>query len=405
MDRAQKLQQMTFIIIVGFAIAVIFHYVRGVYTGLGYPYDTFLYPPKDRFGDFFNPVWGSSDRDPYNPDRVFVYGGYLPFGYLVPFLFSLIRPLELSFLLLTMGFLGFLIWYVKRSLYGDRKMESSDRLSIFALTTLAYPVLMVLDRANFDMLLFIFIAMFAMLYQANHKTLATLLLAVPIAMKGYPLVLLTIPLLDKQLRAIIITGVLVITLEIISLAVFDGGIVVEVGKMATSFAAAVSISFVMGNLVRFNSSLYTMLLFLDPALLKAAWFNYGYVVALLIAYAAISVIMYIKRYPFWQQLMVISLIMMLFPQSTNDYRLIMLYPPMLMFLSRSEQTPTDALTTLLLALLLIPKAYYVFANAYTGTFTDVNIGIIINPILLLILLIIMVVPPSSKNANPELSPQ
>ena len=384
MNKTGRLKLLVLIIAAGFICAIVFHSVNNL-AGRGYPYNTFLYWSDDRFMDFFKPLLGSSDLDPYNPARINYIGGYLPFGYLVSFLFSLIRPWIISFAIFITFFITYLIWYIARVLYGHKKITFVERLNVLVLALLTYPVLFILDRANFDIVVFVFVSLFAYFYQRGRLTLATLLLAFPIAMKGYPLVLLAIPLLDKRTRDIFLTTGLTIALEIGSLAVFKGGLTAEFGKMLTSFGTSFSIAFGSGSLIRFNSSLFTFLLFLKPSLITSSWFNRGYVLFAVAIFFIIAAAVYQNNYPFWRRLLIVTLMMILFPQSSGDYRLLMLYPPLLAFLAQYEQSSIDKTITILLALILIPKAYYVF-------YADVNIGIILNPILLTVLLIIVSIP-------------
>ena len=42
MDKERKINILCFIILTGFVLAIIIHYVAGFYLGYGYPYNTFL---------------------------------------------------------------------------------------------------------------------------------------------------------------------------------------------------------------------------------------------------------------------------------------------------------------------------------------------------------------------------
>jgi hypothetical protein len=261
---------------------------------------------------------------------------------------------------------------------------------------MSYPVIFAVDRANFDVVVFFFISLFALFYQRGKFTLATLLLAFPIAMKGYPLVLLILPLLDRRIKDVFLSSALVATLEIASLALFKDGLVVEFGKMVVSFSSAYSIAFGLGSLVRFNSSIYTFLLFIlkpiYPFLASNTAFNWGYIATAIVIFGVTAIVMYVKNYPFWRRLLIVTLMMILFPQSSGDYRLLMLYPPMVMFLGLEEPSSFDNIFVVLFGLILIPKAY-------VNLGLDVNIGILLNPILLILLLIasILQVKIPSKN--------
>jgi hypothetical protein len=101
-------------------------------------------------------------------------------------------------------------------------------------------------------------------------------------------------------------------------------------------------------------------------------------------FGIITIRMFLKNYPFWRKLLTVILMMILFPQSSADYRLLMLYPPLILFLALEESNPFDYIFIGLFGLILIPKAYVILES-------DVNIGILLNPILLVLLLIVSVV--------------
>lgn len=401
MGKEKKLKSLALIIIVGFVCAIVFHFFVGIYFNLGYPFNTFLFNPNDRFMDFFNPLRGSFDRDPYNSERIRFIGGYLPFGYLVTYLFSLIKPWFISFALFISSFLVYLNYYIIKVLYKNDKRSLTGRFYIFILALITYPVLMVIDRANFDIVIFFFISLFALFYGSGQYTLATLLLAFPIAMKGYPLVLFTIPLLDHRIKDVFLSCLLVAFLEIASLSLFKEGLVMEFNKMLVSFGSAYSIAFGLGSLIRFNSSLYTFLLFIlksiSPSLATEAAFKLGYAITAMAIFGIIAVRMYVKDYPFWRKLLIVILMMILFPQSSADYRLLMLYPPLIMFLAFEEANSFDFIFITLFGLILIPKAYVILES-------DVNIGILLNPILLVLLLSVsvMFIKPTLKTSLREI---
>lgn len=389
MCREEKIKLLSLIIVFGFLSALVFHSTMGIYFGLDYPHNTFLFTRADRFMDFFNPLRGSFDRDPYNPERIHYIGGYLPFGYFVTYLFSRIRPWWISFSIFISTFLVFLNYFIAKVLYEKQKPSLGIRISIYFLFLLTYPVLFIVDRANFDIVVFILISLFALLYQKKNYTMALIMLAFATAMKGYPLVLYTIPLLDRRIKEIFLSSILLGLLETVSLALFKDGLIVEFSKMLTSFGSAYSIAFEHGSLIRFNSSFYTFLLFalkpLNPHLASNPFFSTSYTIVAIIGFAMITVIMYKKKFPFWQKLLVVILMMILFPQSSGDYRLVMLFPPLIMFLGLEQSTLIDRLLVILFGLLLIPKAYFILE-------ADVNVGVLLNPVLLLLILII-----STKN--------
>jgi hypothetical protein len=401
MTKDKKLGLLILIIIFGLFSALIFHLFMGVVLGRGYPYNTFLFRPDDRFMDFFNQVRGSSERDPYNPLGNLYFGGYLPFGYATAFFISLLRPWYIAFLIFFFGFIGFLWIYTRQALFNHEALDRRKHLIIFCLAFLTYPVIFSLDRSNFDIFIFIFITIFVYFFQKKNYTTSALILALPIAMKGYPLVLAVFFLFQRRYRDFFLTGFLVAALELGSLAFFKDGLVMEFGKMLASYSNTFTVAFEQGAMVRFNASLYVFLIYFSksfaPYLAQNPLFIRLYSPTMVIVFGLVSANMLLRKLPFWRQYLLITLMMILFPYSSGDYRLLFIYPPMLMFLTQKDPCPTDLWMTVLFGLLLIPKAYIVFE-------ADINLGILLNPLILMALFVITLWPTNPVLTNSHAQP-
>lgn len=120
MEKEKKIEVLILVIVVGFALAVGFHYFQGFYLGKPYPQNTFLFRPDDKFNDFFNPVRGSEDLDPFRPDKITYMGGYPPFGYLLAYLFSLIVPRTLSWFIFILSFFLAFFFLLRYFLFGRK---------------------------------------------------------------------------------------------------------------------------------------------------------------------------------------------------------------------------------------------------------------------------------------------
>ena len=59
---------------------------------------------------------------------------------------------------------------------------------------------------------------------------------------------------------------------------------------------------------------------------------------------------------------VLTILIILLPFNSHDYRLIYLFVPMLMYLAMNETTRNDLLIVVLWGLLLVPKNYYVISG-------------------------------------------
>ena len=149
--RESIIDLISLIVIAGFALAVFYHYYLGVYAGLGYPYNTFLFRPEDHFNDFRNglrgidhslggPPWDPGMRDPIWkeitawPFMCLLYYLFLPFGLRLG-----------NVLFLGLFICVFTVWCV-RHLKGTTPAVTMRNVFVFSFLT--YPFLFALDRGT-----------------------------------------------------------------------------------------------------------------------------------------------------------------------------------------------------------------------------------------------------------------
>ena len=65
MSREEKLNISGIIVFAGFVLSLIYHLAMH-YTGHGYPFDTYLFNPQDRFADFMGLVGMNDKWDPFH---------------------------------------------------------------------------------------------------------------------------------------------------------------------------------------------------------------------------------------------------------------------------------------------------------------------------------------------------
>jgi hypothetical protein len=211
LSKADKLRLASVVVMTGFALAVIVHYVCGAYAGYRYPYDTYLFRPDDSleldsvvttghcFGDLLAVCIHAENRDPYfaeipaphEPTRDFP-SNYFPFGAMLSYPLTLI-PYPLALVLFVAGFTGFLAWFNWTFMRTGAPLN--DAIPIVALTLMNYPAHVILDRGNIEAFVFAFLAGFAILLVRRRSTPAAGLLGAAIAMKAAPVVFL--PLCHK----------------------------------------------------------------------------------------------------------------------------------------------------------------------------------------------------------------
>lgn len=398
-----KIALLVLIVAAGFFAAVAYHYVMGLYLGRAWPANSFLYVPEDRFLDFKLVVRQSAGLDPFGQDI----GGFAgaPFTQLVAYLFSLVRPAWLQLPLFFAAFFVVFLPMVKRLLCGPGvKLTYHHLPALFVMAFLTYPVLFAFDRANFDLLVCVSIFLFAFMYQGERYRASAAFMALAIALKPYAIVLAAVYLFHRRYRdlALVILGALL--LSALSLALFKDGLLVEAQKYLSALSQTgtnlsggaaqnytsdlygflTAVIKVVGNALGIDRAGTTMYLPAHP--LATTLYGLGAILAFL--YFAIH--LHRQPRPLWKVLAVLTILLVLLPYNSGDYRLTYLLMPLMMYLAVTERTPHDLLIVVLWGLLLVPKNYLTLDLAppdYYPHALHQHIGIIINPLLLVALLV------------------
>jgi len=390
MEKEKKIGLLVLIVTMGFSISVFYHYAQGIYLGKPYPDNTFLFSPGDKFNDFYNVVRGSADLDPYRPGKIYP---YFAFGSFVAYLFSLIKPWAVSWLIFLLLFFSSFILLAKYYLYGLRsKLNSQQLLTIFVFVFLTYPVIFAVDRSNFDLLISLLIFLFAITYGKHKFIISTIPLAMAIAIKPYAVVFAIVYIINKKLKEALLLIFNTSLLTVFSLIFYKDGLFVEIQKFIVA-TVAYEKSMTDGVIFHFSSDLYNFLIIIvrfvsklfgsEINLLGNPTFILIYTIAAIVIFILITIYLLKKPQPFWKVMAILTILIILLPCSTNDYRLVYLFVPLLMYLVSNNKSRLDMPTIILWGLLLIPKNYYTISE-------DQNIGMIINPLLLIGLLILLV---------------
>ena len=390
--KEDKIGLLVLIIILGFAAAVVYHYVIGFYLGKPWPANTFLHTPEAHFWDFTLVVRQSAALDPFATDI----GGFAgaPFAQFIGYLFSIIKATWLQLCIFFGSFFVVLILMAKHYLYGLKStLTSHQLLALFAITFLTYPVLFAVDRANFALLVCALLLLFALTYGSQKYKASTVFLALAVAIKLYPAIFIVVYILDKKYKDALLVIFYAAFLTALSLSLFKDGFFLETHKYlnalfnTTGYLSA-------GNQQAFNSDLYGLLTVVIqfvgnrlgseiylPAHPEARIF---YAILAIIVFIYFVIYLWKKHLPLWQVLAVLTILVILLPFNSADYHLTYLLVPTLMYLGFKEPTRNELLIIILLGLLFIPKNYYTLQSFQ-------NIGVVINP-LLLIGLLISVIP-------------
>jgi hypothetical protein len=369
--------------LIGLLLAMIYHLVlmRPPISSPGYPYNTFLFLPEDRFNDFWN-TWNPFRQleNPYNNSLSI----YFPATFIILFALQVFGKFV---------FLGFLISAITGMFllcyYCQPAKHRTVLLSIALM--LSYPFVFAVDRGNIDLLLLNLVLLWCILRSKGYDAAASLCLGLAGAAKIVPLLLLLPDLVKFRLRRLCLTaafaaiftgiGLLMLpdpidrTLQLLSknqedwkrIWLLQGQSipyshcllsVVKVGAIAYCHETGISVrpvhewSFKYCNWIQYVGL---------PLMLLAGW--------------------RLRHENEWKSIFVAVAAMLLLPPLSHDYKLLYLFLPLLLFLNEPPGAE-DRKLAILFGLLLIPKAYWFL-------FSSVSIAVIMNPILICLILWIL----------------
>jgi hypothetical protein len=370
MEAAEKIRLTTTIILLGFIFAFFYHgFIEYFYGGI---YKNFLGGPlSNRFTDFYYMIDVTKGLNPYfslKPELA----NYLPFTYLILIPLTWISA-DAAFVIFSAVFIYFLCWtlnyFLLRVKFAFHRFEYLQTILILAFLT--YPVMFAMERANLDCLIFVLMALFLVNYLNRRHVLACILLSSVIAMKAYPAVFILLYLKERRFYSAAACILLPCLLTVIALSSFHAGFTHSLHRYQQ-----------IAEIYQGKQALYTDRMTLSSSLFQFVKMIYAYVARLhdfslaaylvtlkkiLFIYEVVTVVagIFIAWFflrcemVFWKQVMLLTLIMILFPPISGDYKLLFLFFPFLLFATSDVKEQHDYLYTILFGLLFIPKNYYI----------------------------------------------
>jgi hypothetical protein len=390
--KLRRVRLLVTIVLIGTVVSIGFHYVEGYWLGWGYPRSTFLYyGPSEYLGDWDNPYLYAKARLSGHP-APFIYFPFAVFATAV----ATTLPMRLSLVLLVSVFLVALVLML-RGWVVDLQGHAFVRLQHgFILVALSYPVLFVLDRANQEMLVFVFLAGFLyFLYVRKPAWLAVLFLAAAIAYKLYPATFLLLLLAERRVKLCLLTILLAVALTAAGtgfLAVqggYDVGAIWQMNSQQKSVLQDVMVRNSGG--VAHGHTLWGLAqvrgLLLGTGWSKPSDFQmslYTAGAALIFVLLALHVVFREKER--WKQVLLVTAAAILLPFVSIDYTLIHLYFPLLFFVNSPRVSRWNMTYTGLFAVLFIPVDYYYLSVPMA----DASISVIVYPLALVALVVLAV---------------
>lgn len=374
METGAKVRIIGMIVVAGFAVATMFHYVAGHYFGCPFPLSTFLFRPEIQFTDFLQIYADLESRDPYNPQRI---AGPCQYP---PFVFLLMSPATLlgakgalfAYCIGVLSFLWLFSWHCLRGCEFTVRLQGT-----IILTLVTYPVLFLLDRANFEGVLFVLLALFVVAYQKKRYNVATVFLAMATAMKIIPGVLVIIFFVERKWKNAIATILLVGAFTIAGCLWLKGDLVTTLRQYTACFGTWDREMMSYDSTSAFTSTLYNFLrvtLGYTDAVECARLYSVYRLICFSVLVGLVGCFLCYER-SFRRKISLLILAILLLPPMNYDYRLILLYIPLALYFSEGPG-PLDAMYAVIFALLLVPKAYFNIRSW-------ISISVVINPLLLL----------------------
>lgn len=391
MEKSQKVTLLASIVLIGFIFGVIYHYILGYYMHLKEPYNTFLFGSPSVLCDF----WGSfiylKDFTPYKNVNPFTV--YFPLSYILTLPFIWTKNIIGSYLLFASGFVIFLTTMNIKYFKCEKLTLIQNFQNILILTTASYPVLYLIDRGNFDLVMFVLFGLFIFAFKSEKYALAAVLLALQNACKPFTFLFLLLFLFKKKFKETFLSIILTTILIFGGFMLFKGGLYNQITMFIKDIAWYKHIYVYLNNnngldhssslfpalkliFVKFHAVPLISLQALDKIYICLCWILTG-----------ITMFFVWREKTFWKQITLLICNMLLTPYSTYAYKLVFLFLPIWLFVNENKQSKFDFAYMLLFGLLFIPKNVLInFPNLNQAINPPMfSLEIFINPLLLLLL--------------------
>ena len=370
MTREERIRSIALIVLVGFAMAVFYHYWQGTYLEKGYPYNTFLFRPEDRWQDFYRSVQLSGD--PYavplgSQQKLPLLNRYAS-------IFS-VFPRRLGLFVHLASFTGFFLYAAWVNLKSSDRLSTA--LSVFVFSFLSYPFLISIDRANFEIAAFVCIYLFVAFYK-KHSLVSALFLALAMALKVFPAILAILLLSDRRFRELIVAAAVALGLTLFSYMSYPGGLAVNLAANQRNLALY-NQTYAVGNEgLFFGNNLLGAVKFVVLSLAPGATFDIYLVIgAQVLLLAGVAAYLVLVDEVLWRKVTLLVCALNLLPIVSGDYKLLYLFVPLYLFINKEELHRMDWVYAVLFGLLLIPKNYYRIPSL-----PEANLGVLLNPLLM-----------------------
>ena len=341
----------------------------------------------NRHGDFVYLNEIASRNSPYA--AVLPDAGHFPFLFRIAHLFALMR-LKYAVIAFYCLFIGFFLFYCYKGISVRNAATDVTNILLFSFGT--YPFLFALNRGNYEMMVFILIALFVWSYQCDMPLLGPVLLASAIAMKPFSAFFLLLFLSDRRFKDIVYVIVTTSTATLLSYCSFEGGGGTNLRLHQASMDAYITTYALNNTGLGYGSSLFGMvkifIAYCSPeSLTQTTRAIFGsYSVLAVIVTCLVGSYMWVCEQTFWKKIALIVFCMNLLPHVSADYRLLYVFIPLFLFINSPHEDKHDLTYVVLFGLLLLPKYYYYFVFESSANVVPYSVSTsgILNPMLMIL---------------------
>jgi hypothetical protein len=258
----------------------------------------------------------------------------------------------------------------------------------------SFPIGIMIDRGNIEGAIFIWVAAGLILYKTGYLYPAAICLGLAAGTKLTPALYFVLFLLDGRIKPFLVAVIVMIGSTALAMAFMHEPIVTVFQQMRQHISDPTTENQPGAMQTRFNHSLLNVVRAIPPLIYSGAQEGWNWVGRLYKIWLALGLpstlvlLLWLRRLPFSNQVLVLTCVMLAFPYCSYDYRLILLYIPLgfifLEIVREGRANWPQAAICLLTMLLFAPKAYELSGR---------GIDFILNGITLVVLIILGLIPP------------
>lgn len=376
-------------------------------------HDKYLADPPDWFRDFFEVAKSTASLDSYltgscanYPPLALIFGkftsfflpGITPDTTVYDIRATLAGKIGVSFFLVSsISLLAYLVheYYKKNTSYSDFSIKLLTFFSISGYCTIYF-----IERANHIIIAVIAFTIFVFTFDRN-EIVSGIALAVCASLKVYPVFFMLFFLIYKKYKGFLICGFSGLLLTLFPIFIFKGtfweningffNAVFLFNSTSQQAKGEVSFSYVEQHSNSLKNIFRAIALYIDNTDVliqyseKSIWLLEKTATLAIFVILAMGIFVVLKENVFWKKLCAMTCLLLLIPNNTFDYTLMLFIPVLVLAIcSNSEACKNDFWYIFCLTLLIcIPKSVYFFKVGVD----DVSIQCVINPIIMMLIVI------------------